>query len=540
MLEGKSLRSTPLTLQALLDTRSMQCPDSVAFRCNDVDVTYRDFATLCQRTAGWLEAIGVRDGDRVAVWLPNSVEWLALLFAISQLRATLVSVNTRFRSAEIGALLWRSGAKLLVMQERLRSIDFGEILGAVEESSLAVLAKVAVLGEWSSAMEERLKIPIVPFAPAEPMRSPPLHDPEAIIILFTTSGTTRGPKLVMHAQRTLVGHAHDVAAAYGLGESGAALLAALPFCGVFGLNAALAAFAAGAPITILGTFDADEAARAMVSHGITHVFGSDEMFQKLIDAAPTDPPYPAARLFGFGAFTSSFSDYAQDACRRGLPMVGLYGSSEVLALFSAQSFSLPMEERLRGGGIPAAPSARVRICNPETGECVPDGERGEIEISAPSQFIGYMNDELATREAMREDGFFRTGDLGYLRGDGSFVFEARMGDAMRLGGFLVDPVEIEAVLKRIEGVADAQVVSAPVQRQLRPVAFVVPLPGCILEEVDLIREIATKIARFKVPARIWFVESFPMTESSNGLKTQRGKLRDMAHAYLHHEAEHIL
>src|SRR5690606_6765040 len=110
-------------------------------------------------------------------------------------------------------------------------------------------------------------------------------------------------------------------------------------------------------------------------------------------------------------------------------------------------------------------------------------------------------------------GFFRTGDLGHLREDGSFVYETRMGDAIRLGGFLVNPVEIEDVLKRFEGVDDAQVVAVDLQGQTRVVAFVKPkeqTPPCASQ---LLSQAAQAMAAFKVPARIWFVDSYPVTQS---------------------------
>jgi len=166
----------------------------------------------------------------------------------------------------------------------------------------------------------------------------------------------------------------------------------------------------------------------------------------------------------------------------------------------------------------------------ETGELAARGVSGEIEIRAPSRFLGHYNNLEATRDAITADGFFRTGDIGRLRGDGSFAYETRAGDAMRLGGFLVAPGEIEDELKSCAGVADAQVVAVDLKGNARCVAFVI-----LAQELHepprqdaLIARLRERLAGYKVPARIYVVEAFPVTDSANGVKIQRARLRAMA------------
>ena len=131
---------------------------------------------------------------------------------------------------------------------------------------------------------------------------------------------------------------------------------------------------------------------------------------------------------------------------------------------------------------------------------------------------------------MTPDGFFKTGDLAYLRGDGSFVYLARMGDAMRLGGFLVSPVEVESELMAQPGVASAQVVEARVADKPVCVAFVIVIAsdGAAPTEAALRAQLRESLAAFKVPARIWVVTQFPVTDGANGTKVQRATLRKMA------------
>lgn len=527
-------------LSALLDARLAASPDGVAFVDGGREITVAGFDEACRRATARLQAEGIGRGDLVAVWLVNRVEWLALLFALARLGAALVTINTRYRGEEVAYILRRSRARILVTQANFRGIDFLAILGTVEPAALPALEKIAVLDAGADQLCA-LGWPSVglDFTSHLPAPGEDASDPDASAILFSTSGTTKGPKLVVHPQRTLVGHARLCAAAHGLDQNGAVLLAVLPLCGVFGLNSVLAAFCAGAPVVLMDAFDATAAAALFARHRVTHMYGADDMYRRLMDVVPGDRPFPSARVFGFGAFTTSFAEDARIAWARGIPFLGLYGSSEVLALFAAQSADLPVNERVEGGGRPVAGAqALVRIRDVETGELAAAGASGEIEISAPSNFQGYFDDPDATAAAVLPDGFFRTGDVGHLRSDGTFVYETRMGDAIRLGGFLVNPAEIEEVLKRPPGVSDAQVVSVEIEGRLRACAFVIALAGQAVEEAGLIAYARAAMAPFKVPARIWFVVDYPVTDGSNGVKTQRNRLRAMASERLADEQAH--
>lgn len=517
-------------LWSLVAHRAQATPQAVAFVWEGRDVTYAEFHELCMRTTGWLQTQEVHPGDRLAVWLVNSLEWLALFFASARLGAILVPINTRYRSDEVTHILNKSGARMLFLQPGFRKIDFAEVLAKMDGADVPALEKVAVKGGGSNPAQV-LGRPTVDFdvSASDAVRTPDASDPDQCCVVFSTSGTTKGPKLVMHKQRVIVDHIRRCVPAFGLDEPQAILLHALPFCGVFGLAVGLAGLAAGVPIVLLDTFDAQLAAQLMRTHNVTHTFGSDEMILRLEQTAPGDNPFPTLRYFGFGAFGSSFTEEAMRTCRRGIPLFGMYGSSEVMALFSIQSAQLPLNQRLEGGGRPVAGSdAHVRIRELESGALLPAGELGEIEILAPSNFMGYYNDPEATAQAVDGEGYFRTGDIGYLRDDGSFVYKTRKGDAIRLAGFLVNPVEIEEVLKRLEGVFDAQVVAVDIEGTTRVVGFVIPQPGQQCDEARLIEQTREVVAPFKVPARIWFLDEFPVTQSSNGLKTQRNKLRDMA------------
>ncbi len=213
-------------------------------------------------------------------------------------------------------------------------------------------------------------------------------------------------------------------------------------------------------------------------------------------------------------------------------MVGLYGSSELHALAARQSESALLEQRALAGGRLVAAEARVRARDPESGAIRPHGVAGELECRAPSRMVGYYGDPEATRSAFTDDGYFRTSDLGYSTDDTSFVFLARLGDALRLGGFLVSPAEIEDVLQAHASVAAAQVVAVDAPAGARAFAFVVLKSDAAFDEQALISHCAARIARFKVPLRVHPIDAFPVTPGANATKIQKSRLREMAQAML--------
>ncbi|HMN71675.1 MAG TPA: AMP-binding protein [Rhodoblastus sp.] len=500
-------------------------PDDVLFVFDGAAVSRVDFAQKIARTAGWLARHGVGRGDVVAIWLVNRIEWLALLFACARIGAVAAAVNTRYRAADVAHVVGLSGAKILVLEPGFRSIDFPAILAGLDPAATPALEKIAVLG--SGILETDW--PCIRFDAFE-TEAPALlarGDPDAPLLLFTTSGTTKGPKLVAHSQKTLATHAQSIAKALQLSRE-KSLLAMLPFCGTFGMASVLGFIAGGARIHAMDAFDAAPALKILQDEKITHSFGSDEMFRRMLALTDAPMPFPHAQLFGFAAFQPGWREFAADADKRGLPLFGLYGSSEVQALFSIGRADAPFADRIECGGWPMSPQARVRVRDVETGEIAGADVSGEIEIDAPSRFIGYFRNPQATAEATTADGFFRTGDIGRMRDDGSFIYETRAGDAMRLGGFLVSPGEIEDELKACAGVADAQVVAIEIGAQARCAAFVIPEAGAAPQESDLIAHVRARLAGYKVPARVFFLDAFPVTDSANGVKIQRAKLRAMA------------
>ena len=210
--------------------------------------------------------------------------------------------------------------------------------------------------------------------------------------------------------------------------------------------------------------------------------------------------------------------------------------SEVQALYARQPLDLPTEDRALAGGALTSPDAAVEVRDPETGETLPPGRSGELYLNGPSRMCKYMDNPHATDAAIGADGFVRTGDLGHLTGDGRFVFETRMGDGLRLGGFLVNPAEIDAWLERHPSVTACQTVGAVVDDRMEPFSFVISTDDTGIDTEQLLDHCRNGLAKFKIPVRIVQLERFPTTDGPNGEKIQRAELRAMAEEMLECQA----
>lgn len=427
----------------------------------------------------WSRA-GLEPGDRIGLWLVNGRRYLEALAACAAGRFVAVSINTRWSQTEVDELLSRSGARRLVTVN--------------DDQRLA--------GGGDGPLQSRAGTPFV---------------------VFTTSGTTSRPKMVVQTQESIVAHARDVASATGYGPD-RPVLAAMPLCGVFGLVGVTAALAAGAPIHLPSGIDPPALAGTVERRRIQAMNGSDDLFHRMLQA---EADLSSVRLGGYARFNTSLDGIVDRAEQRGMRLTGLYGMSEVQALFSIRDPSAPAHERARAGGTVVSSRAQVRVVD------------DEIQIRGPSLFAGYLTeggsavDDTLTGDAFTADGWFRTGDAGSMdpsrNGADTFEYRARMGDVLRLGGFLVAPAEIEQLLMAIDGIDQAQVVAVDRPSGARPVAFVIADKAVgDVDEQAVIGYCRERLARYKVPIRVLAIDEFPTTPSANGTKIQKVKLRELA------------
>jgi fatty-acyl-CoA synthase len=508
----------PSTLSELLALTVASHGDRPAIIESRRTLLWHEIGALAEGYAARLRTLGAGRGDRVALWLPNSADYLALIFAVARLGAVAVHLNMRFRSHEVGSLLRRAEPSILIADFR-GAADRAEVFEQVPAPSKSSLKCILSLGDAAPARD-------LGCLAVEPLRAEgraaDTARPEDPCAIFTTTGSTGESKLVLHGQRGPVAHYIFAARRHGFDRPGAVLLANLPFCGVFGHSRLMMAVVGGAGIALQDSADIDGLIRR---RGVTHMAGFADVLARLIEAA-RGRPYDSMRLFSVASspFVDNDAVFAE-ATALGLSLRTAYSSTETCNSFAIAPDgwgNLP-------GGVPTHPDARFAIRDPDTGVDLPDGEPGALLIAGPSLFLRYYNDPAATAAAWTEDGLFRTGDRAYRRGDG-FVFLGRYDETMRLGGFLVDPAEIENFLRLRPEVAAVRVVGADLGNGPRAVAFVIARKGCVVDEAVLLEVCREQIASFKVPARIIALDEFPVSEGANARKIRVDVLRDMAAA----------
>ncbi|WP_353185401.1 AMP-binding protein [Bosea sp. (in: a-proteobacteria)] len=514
------------TLVAQLQAAAAKAPQA---RIHDgtLAIGYAELHARSLRVAGGLARRGVREGDRVALWLPNGLAYLDLVHACHHLGAIAVAINTRFRTAEAQSILQRTGARALAIAPGFKSIPFHDMLAQMDRAALAELRLVVSDGEAASGL-----LPgVAATAHDELLAAEPLlsrADPELPVAIFATSGTTSAPKFALHRQGHIARHGARIAAAFGFDAGDAHLLQAVPFCGIWGFSQWMGTAAGAASASLVPFFEAGAAGRLIRERGITHLSGPDDLIQRLFDAFPEERPFPTLREALISTFNPTLSGFTTEIDRRGLRMVNGYGMSEIFSFFSRRRADDPPELRQRPGGVPLDPQAQLRVRATAGDELLGLGEVGRLEVKVDTLFSGYFGDPAATAAAFTEDGFFRTGDLAALGPGGSFDLVGRDGDFLRLGGFLVNPAEIEDMLKRLAGGAETVVVEAATARGNKPVAFLRPGAAPLPDETALRAALQGRIADFKVPVRIVTVAQFPVAMGPNGEKIQRHRLRAMA------------
>lgn len=530
-LEPTALHRPAADVWSLLAGWAEQTPDAPAFLQGDTVLTFAQLAELSRRAAQGLSDLGVVPGDRVALWLPNAPAYPILYFACARLGAIAVAVNTRYRAVEVADIVARSGAKVLACAPGFRRIDFLSILAEIEPAALDALAALVVVGDEPAnvppAIERLRRVPFDRLC-TRPRLGENHARANAPCNIFTTSGTTSAPKFVLHRQGAIASHAQQVARAFGFDAPDTLTLSILPLCGVFGFNQTLSTLAAGKPCVLVESYEIEEIARLIAQHRPTTMLGSDDMIARLLELVPGERPFPSVKWMGYAGFNAALENIAEVAEARGLILRGPYGMSEVQALYALQPLDAPVARRKKGGGVPSSPLAHVRVRDPETGELLGIGQPGALECAGPSLMVGYYGNEKATAETITADGYVRTGDLAQLEADGSFTFLSRMGDVLRLSGFLVNPLEIETHIQKLPAIEGCQTIAVPRPDGVRAVAFVMLKPGAVLDEAGTIAHCRQGLAGYKVPLRVFAIDDFPKTPSPNGFKIQRAKLREMA------------
>lgn len=497
--------------------------------------TFADVAAGVDRAARGLLALGIRPGDKVALWMLNRPEWIEIAFAVMRIGATLVPINTRLRTDDVAYILDQSDSTTLILAERSGPVDYLAMIRELQPvgvapaaSRLPKLARIVLLGDerrpetvpWSEILDRGSAIDDATLAArAEGV------DPEGLAFLMYTSGTTGFPKGVMHGHR-VARNVVDRAFRLAITEQDVILMY-LPLFHAFAFSEGmLTSMVSGARQVLTESFDADESLELIARERATVLHGFDTHFKELCEAherAPRDVSSVRTGLCAAGM--SSSTPIARRARTLFGPLVSGYGMSECWVGAAIGALDSTEEQSCEASGYPA-PGYEIRVVDPANGRDRPPGAPGEILVRGYCLMRGYYNKPEATAAVLDGDGWLHTGDMGVLRADGHLRFLGRYKDMLKIGGENVDPMEVEAYLMTHPAISLAAVVSYPDARLSEVgVAFVRRGPGHTLTEADVVAHCRGRIASFKIPRHVVFVDDFPMTSSG---KIQKVKLREDA------------
>jgi acyl-CoA synthetase (AMP-forming)/AMP-acid ligase II len=465
-------------------------------------LSYAEMAGRIETLAGRLAAAGVRRGDRVALTLPNSPDFVQLLLAVTLLGAAAAPLNPAYTESEYTFYLEDVAPRLLLMPASLPA----PAAAAAAATGTAVLGVADVAGGPPDLLRD-----------GEPVTGRPSFErgtPDDVAIVLHTSGTTSRPKQVPLLHRNLMASTRSVAAHFRLGPDDVSFCV-MPLFHVHGLVAStFAALSAGGTVVSPRRLAPQRFWRQAREYGTTWLSAGPTLHQMLLDKID-DEGAPGTLRF-VRSCSSALSPELLHRAERGygVPMLESYGMTE--ASHQMASNPLPPGERIPGSvGVSAGTELGVVD---GSGGFLPAGEAGEVVIRGPGVMSGYVNNPAATAEAFFGD-WFRTGDRGVLR-DGYLYLEGRIKEMIIRGGENISPAEIEQALLAHPAVTDAVCFGVLDDKYGELPAAAVTLTGDV-EPRELIRFCRERLAAFKVPAVIHVLPEIPRTATG---KVQRRRV----------------
>lgn len=513
--EDLSAHRYRLTVDALFRRAVKHWPDS-PFVIDTEEISYRQMDSAVDQVARGLIALGVRPGDRVALWMSNIPEWIAVQFAVTRIGAVLAPINTRLRAADLAQLLADSGARVVVTQagsgdvsyERIlqEALAAGDGLPALEH---VVLARSEAPGpapflDWSAFLAGGRNVALPPVAAA----------PDDLAYILYTSGSTSRPKGVMLSHASL-NNALNIAIDYVQGDR---IFLAYPLFAVTGCqNAVLVAVAVGGCLVLQTRFDPEEALDLIESRACTVIAGITQILKEIAASAAFSPDRVAS--VRMAAIFPRRKEHTELLARFGVSKATTgYGMTETSGpvTHSAALDEIGLEGR-------EFPGDRIRLVA-EGGGCPPPGEPGAIHVRTPHIMLGYFGDPEATAAQFDADGWFDTGDIGCKDAQGRLQWLGRGSEIIKSSGFNYAAQEVEMFLAHHADVADLALIGVPdPDRGEVGAVFVVSRDGAAFTREDLQQICRNRIASYKIPHHVIMVDRLPKTASG---KVRKGELRE--------------
>ncbi|GAB6177320.1 AMP-binding protein [Desulfobaculum senezii] len=533
-----------ITLGQLLDETIAKYPDNeaVVYVDRDFRLTWRQFGQLVDDLAKGLMALGIERGEKVAIWSTNVPYWVAMQFATAKIGAILLTVNTSYKVSELEYLLQQSEAENIFVMDGYYDTDY-------------VLTMYDLIPELREQERGRLNSPKFPALKRVGYLGPQKHrgmysvpeivgvgktvtdedyrarqdtlDPEDVVNMQYTSGTTGFPKGVMLTHQSIATNGFWIGENQGFTEKDTLCLP-VPLFHCFGcVLGVLAAVSHGTTMVILEKFDPILVMKSVEQERCTALYGVPTMFIAVLQ-------HDLFSKFDFSSLRTGImagspcpvhimKQVMEKMYMRDITIC--YGLTESSPVMTQTRMDDTIQRRTETVG-KAMPGVEVRIVDPETGEACANGEQGEVCCRGYLTMKGYYNMPEATAKTIDLDGWLHSGDLGVMDDEGYVTITGRLKDMIIRGGENIYPREIEEFLYTMDGIKDVQVAGVPSKKYGEAVgAFIILQDGVSMEPEDVQDHCRGKIAWHKIPRYIAFLDEYPMTASG---KIQKYKLRDIA------------
>ncbi|WP_027861397.1 FadD3 family acyl-CoA ligase [Marmoricola sp. URHB0036] len=493
------MSSSPRTLPALLRAAAEAHGDRAAYVEDGRTLSYRDLLQRVRETAAGYRSLGFGAGDRVVVWAPNSTDWAVAALAVSYAGGVLVPANSRYTGHEVADLVERTAARLVVVADGF--LGRTQIADLEAAGGLTSVLRVIDIADLAQVAADPTEIDDV----ADRVAADDVAD-----ILFT-SGTTGRPKGAMSAHRQTIGVA-DAWAGLGGVAADDRYLVVNPFFHSFGYKIGIVVgLLTGCTLYPVASFDVEGTMRLIQDARITVFPGAPTLYQSLL-TAPGRASYDLSSLrlavTGAAVVPVVLIERMRADAPDGLAIdnvVTAFGMTEaVVATMCREGDSADTVANTCGRAVPGMEASI--------------GDSGELLLRGEYVMLGYLDDPEATREAIDEDGWLHTGDVGTLDEHGNLTITDRLKDMYISGGFNVYPAEVEQALMRLEGVNDVAVVGVPDERMGEVGKAYVVRASESLSEDDVVAFARERLANFKVPRQVEFIDVLPRNLGGKVLK----------------------
>ncbi|MGZ7095128.1 MAG: AMP-binding protein [Methanobacterium sp.] len=508
----------------------------------DLRFTYKQFDERVNMLAKGLISIGISKGDHIGMWALNVPDWLTFFFAAAKIGAVLVTVNTSYKSHEIDYVLKQSDMKAIAITDGFRDVNYLDILyelvpelktsnrGNLNSNEYPYLKNVIFVGqEKHRGLYNTNELLLLGKHTDDKTLSDikKTFNSDDVVCMQYTSGTTGFPKGVMLSHKNIINNGYYIGERMKYTEADRVCLP-VPLFHCFGITlGVMAILTHGATHVMLEQFDPLMVLAAIQKEKCTSLYGVPTMFIAEFSHPMFDMFDLSSLRTGIMAGSTcpieAMKKVMQDMYMKDVTIV--YGLTEGSPGFTQTSVDDPVEIKVETVGR-KLPECEVKLVDPETGEDIGPGTVGEICSRGYNVMKGYYKMPDKTAEAIDEDGWLHSGDLATVDEDGNYTIVGRIKDMIIRGGENIYPREIEEFYYTMPGIKDVQVVGIPDEKYGELVgAFIILDKDADLSEEDVRDYGIARIARYKVPKHVFFIDEFPLTASG---KIQKFKLREDA------------